>query len=180
MPGASPADLEQMPDRLLSSRAAAGDAGAFAILVRRSLPTLRGFLRRLGAPPDLADDLAQDALVAAFERIGDYRGDGAFVAWVRRIAARRYLRAVQARMRLAPLEAAQEPSSPAPDTGRSLDLDAALERLSPVQRLCVTLQHGAGYTSAEISQATGLPEGSVKSHISRGLSRLRQDLGSDR
>ncbi|MCA6295786.1 MAG: RNA polymerase subunit sigma-70, partial [Phenylobacterium sp.] len=93
-----------MPDRLLSSRAAAGDAGAFAILVRRSLPTLRGFLRRLGAPPDLADDLAQDALVAAFERIGDYRGDGAFVAWVRRIAARRYLRAVQARMRLAPLE----------------------------------------------------------------------------
>lgn len=150
------------------------------MLVRRTLPSLRGFLRRLGAPPDLADDLAQDALVIAFEQIGDYRGQGAFIAWVRRIAARRYLRAARAQARLAPLETAPEAYSPAPDAGRSLDLDSALERLSAVQRLCVTLQHGAGYTSTEIAQALALPEGTVKSHIARGLLRLRQDLGSTR
>lgn len=119
-------------------------------------------------------------MVVAFERIGDYRGEGAFGGWVRRIAARRYLRAIRSRGRLAPLEQAPEAYSPAPDAGRILDLDAALERLPEAQRLCVSLQHGAGYTSSEIALALGLPEGTVKSHIARGLARLRQDLGSQR
>ncbi len=175
-----PAVTDKTPDAVLASRAASGEATAFGVLVLRSLPAVRGLLRRLGAPPDLADDLAQDALVIAFERVGDYRGDGAFAAWVQRIAARRYLRAVRSQARLAPLDGSPEPYSAGPDSGRSLDLDAALERLSAVQRLCVTLQHGAGFTSREIARALGLPEGTVKSHISRGLLRLRQDLGSDR
>ena len=172
--------VEGVPDAILASRAAAGDTGAFAVLVRRSLPRLRSFLRRMGAPADLADDLAQDALVIAFERIGDYRGEGAFVAWVRRIAARRYLRVIRSRARLEPLDHAPEAYSPAPDIGQALDLDSALERLPQAQRLCVSLQHGAGYTASEIALALGLPEGTVKSHISRGLTRLRQDLGTHR
>jgi RNA polymerase sigma factor (sigma-70 family) len=171
---------EGVPDAILASRAAAGDTGAFAVLVRRSLPRLRSFLRRMGAPADLADDLAQDALVIAFERIGDYRAEGAFVAWVRRIAARRYLRVIRSRVHFEPLDHAPEAYSPAPDIGQALDLDSALERLPQAQRLCVSLQHGAGYTASEIALALGLPEGTVKSHISRGLTRLRQDLGTHR
>jgi RNA polymerase sigma factor (sigma-70 family) len=169
---------EESLDRLLASRAAAGDIEAFAILVRRNLASLRSFLRRLGASPDLADDLAQDAMVAAFERIADYRGDGAFGGWVRRIAARRYLRTLRASRRFESLDEAPEAYTPAPDTGRRLDLDAALVRLPEAQRLCVSLQHGAGYTGAEIAKALSLPEGTVKSHIARGLERLRQDLGT--
>ena len=171
---------EGVPDAILASRAAAGDTGAFAVLVRRSLPRLRSFLRRMGAPADLADDLAKDALVIAFERIGDYRAEGAFVAWVRRIAARRYLRVIRSRVHFEPLDHAPEAYSPAPDIGQALDLDSALERLPQAQRLCVSLQHGAGYTASEIALALGLPEGTVKSHISRGLTRLRQDLGTHR
>ena len=134
----------------------------------------------MGAPADLADDLAQDALVIAFERIGDYRAEGAFVAWVRRIAARRYQRVIRSRVHLEPLDHAPEAYSAAPDIGQALDLDSALERLPQAQRLCVSLQHGAGYTASEIALALGLPEGTVKSHISRGLTRLRQDLGTHR
>ena len=167
------------PDSLLASRAAAGDAAALAALVRQTLGPLRRFLRRMGAPPDLADDLAQDALVVAFERIGDFRAEGAFAAWVRRIAARLYLRAIRARSRFTDLGQAPEAYASATDAGVSLDLDAALERLPGIQRLCVSLQHGAGYTSREIARALGLPEGTVKSHIARGLARLRQDLGSE-
>ena len=151
---------------------------AFAVLVRRNLASLRSFLRRLGAAPDLADDVAQDAMVAAYEHILDYRGEGAFGGWVRRIAARRYLRTLLASRRFESLDEAPEAYTPAPDTGRRLDLDAALARLPEAQRLCVSLQHGAGYTSAEIAKALGLPEGTVKSHIARGLVRLRQDLGT--
>ena len=40
----------------------------------------------------LADDVAQDAFLAAFERIAEFRGDGTFAAWVKRIAARLYLK----------------------------------------------------------------------------------------
>lgn len=117
-------------------------------------------------------------MVAAFERIADYRGDGAFGGWVRRIAARRYLRTLRASRRFESLDEAPEAYAPAPDTGRRLDLDAALARLPEAQRLCVSLQHGAGYTGAEIASALSLPEGTVKSHIARGLERLRQDLGT--
>ena len=168
------------PDPLLASRAAAGDTAAFALLVQRSLGPLRAFLRRLGAPRDLADDLAQDALVAAFEHIGEYRGEGAFGAWVRKIAARRYLRTLRASRRFESLDEAPEAYLPAPDTGRRLDLDAALARLPEAQRLCVSLQHGAGYSASEIAMALALPEGTVKSHIARGLTRLRQELGPER
>lgn len=170
--------LDGVSDPILASRAAAGDTGAFAILVQRNLAGLRSFLRRMGAAPDVADDLAQDALVTAFERIGDYRGEGAFGGWVRKIAARLYLRALRAAGRLEPLDTAPEAHTSGHDAGQRLDLDAALERLPGMQRLCVSLQHGAGYTSAEIAIALGLPEGTVKSHITRGLARLRKDLGA--
>lgn len=170
--------LEAFPDPVLASRAAAGDTGAFTILVQRNLPSLRSFLRRIGAMPDVADDLAQDAMVAAFEHIGDYQGEASFGAWVRKISARLYLRRARIRDRLEPLESAPELASASPDSAGILDLDAALQRLAPVQRLCVSLQHGAGYTSKEISLALGLPEGTVKSHIARGLARLREDLGA--
>jgi len=178
MAGLGSSHLERVSDPVLASRAAAGDTDSFGLLVRRNLAALRSFLRRLGATPDLADDIAQDTLVAAFERIADYRGEGAFGAWVRRIAARRYLRDLRARGPLLPLEDAPEASSPGPDAGQTLDLDAALARLPAAQRLCVSLQHGAGYTALEISAALNLPEGTVKSHIARGLARLRQDLGT--
>ena len=170
--------LDGVSDPILASRTAAGDTDAFAILVQRNLASLRSFLRRMGASPDIADDLAQDALVTAFERIGDFRGEGAFGGWVRKIAARLYLRALRSAGRLEPLDSAPEAYSAGHDAGELLDLDAALERLPSLQRLCVSLQHGAGYTATEIAMALGLPEGTVKSHISRGLARLRKDLGA--
>lgn len=170
--------LDGASDPILASRAAAGDTGAFAILVQRHLASLRSFLRRMGASADVADDLAQDALVTAFERIGDYRGEGAFGGWVRKIAARLYLRALRVAGRLEPLDTAPEAYATGHDAGQRLDLDAALDRLPGMQRLCVSLQHGAGYTATEISMVLGLPEGTVKSHISRGLARLRKDLGA--
>jgi len=85
-PRASAHDLE------LVALAAAGGRAAFGELVRRHGSAVRGLLRRMGAQAALADDLAQDALLAAFEQIGEFRGDGTFQAWVKRIAARLYVK----------------------------------------------------------------------------------------
>src|SRR5437868_14118736 len=83
---ASAHDLE------LVALAAAGGRAGFGELVRRHGPAVRALLRRMGADPSLADDLAQDAFLAAFEQIAEFRGEGTFQAWVKRIAARLYVK----------------------------------------------------------------------------------------
>ena len=61
-------------------------------------------------------------------------------------------------------------------TGERLDLDAALATLPPHVRLCVVLAYEEGLSHQEIAANTGLPLGTVKSHISRGAARLREVL----
>lgn len=160
--------------------AAGGDRRAFGELARRHGSAVRALLRRMGAEPALADDLAQDAFLAAFESIGDFRGEGAFVGWVKRIAARLYLKRWRRRAELDPVE------SDAVETGvggegaaaQRLDLDGALASLSEAERLCVSLCYGAGLSHAEAAAALKAPLGTVKSHVKRGLDKLKQRLAT--
>ena len=66
----------------------------------------------------------------------------------------------------------------APDTDQAglVDLDEALKTLSEPERLCVSLCHGAGLSHPEIATALNLPLGTVKSHVKRGLDKLRARL----
>ena len=140
---------------------------------------VRALLRRMGAESALADDLAQDAFLQAFERMGDFRGEGAFAGWVKRIAARRYLKRRRSGLRLesalADDDGLVDARGPAP--GDRLDLDAALQGLAESERVCVSLCFGAGLTHAEAADALGAPLGTVKSHIKRGLEKLRRRMG---
>jgi DNA-directed RNA polymerase specialized sigma24 family protein len=63
-----------------------------------------------------------------------------------------------------------------PATTMRLDLDAALATLPPEPRLCVVLAYSEGMSHAEISAATSMPLGTVKSHIARSSARLRETL----
>lgn len=163
----------------LSGLAAAGDRRAFGELVRRHGSAVRGLLRRMGASPAEADDAAQDAFITAFERITEFRGEGAFAGWVKKIAARQYLRRLQRARRLKALTAeASEVFDPVPsgDADGRMDLDEGMKALSAPERLCVTLCFGAGLSHAETAEATNLPLGTVKSHVKRGLEKLRARL----
>src|SRR5258708_25949648 len=86
--------------------AALGERAAFGELVRRHGSAVRGVLRRMGAPPAEADDVAQDAFLTAFERIPEVPREGTFAAWVRKIAARLYLPRLQRERKLGALTAA--------------------------------------------------------------------------
>ena len=163
----------------LAALSAAGDRAAFGELVRRHAASVRALVRRMGAEPSAADDVAQDAFIAAFERIAEFRGDGAFPAWVRRIAARLYARRARRRLddSLGDVDGA-EPAGPGEgEAAARLDLDAALGTLSKAERLCVSMGFGAGLTHAEIAEALGAPIGTVKSHVKRGLEKLRRRMG---
>ncbi len=175
--------LGQLHDADLAALAGVGDRSAFGELARRHGSGVRALLRRLGAQPALADDLAQDAFLAAFERIGEFRGDGAFSGWVKRIAARLFIKHWRRRGRLETfVEDAPEAGDDAAaelQAGQKIDLDAALDTLSAPERLCVTLCYGGGLTHAEIAQTLDTPLGTVKSHVKRGLDKLKRRLGAE-
>lgn len=170
--------LTSRHDVELAALSAAGDRAAFGELVRRHGASVRGLLRRMGAPASEADDIAQDAFLVAFERVADFRGQGTFAAWVRKIAARQYLRRLQREKRIASLTAAEEIAgiAPAADTAGRIDLDDALRFLTAAERICVSMCYGAGLSHVEAADALNLPLGTVKSHVKRGLDKLRARL----
>jgi RNA polymerase sigma-70 factor (ECF subfamily) len=183
MAGASTLRFANLHDVELCSLAAAGERRAFGELVRRHGSSVRALLRRMGARGDEADDVAQDAFLAAFERIAEFRGEGAFAGWVKRIAARTYLRRLHKEKRLGAIaaEQAEEPDEgpTASYAGAAVDLDGALKSLAPTERLCVSMCFGAGLSHAEAAEALNLPLGTVKSHVKRGLEKLRARLAPE-
>ena len=159
--------------------AMSGDAAAFTELVHRRQSWLRNLLRRLARDPTLADDLAQQVLLQAWRSLPRLKSVTAFGAWLRRLAVNAWL----AHLRAAPPPAvsieAEELASAAvvaPRAGEELDLDRALALLAPDVRLCVVLAYSEGMSHSEISVATSLPLGTVKSHVRRGAERLRASL----
>jgi RNA polymerase sigma factor (sigma-70 family) len=178
--GASPATrpLIGLHDVELAALAAAGGRREFGELVRRHGPAVRGLLRRMGADSAAADDFAQDAFLTAFERVAEFRGEGTFAAWVRRIAARLYLKR---RRKDAQLLLEAEPREPEQvrayaDEAGKIDLDGAMNVLSQAERLSVSLCYGAGLSHSEVADALNIPLGTVKSHVKRGLDKLRERL----
>jgi RNA polymerase sigma-70 factor (ECF subfamily) len=174
-----PLQLRGQSDADLVRFAAAGAQPAFAELVHRHAAMLRTHLRRMGAQGADADDMAQDAFIAAYEHLAEYRFDGPFSAWLKRIAARRYLRKLRASQKyllvddMTPYES---PDSGASERPKAHNLDAALAQLRPAERLCVTLNFGGDLSHQDIADELKLPLGTVKSHIKRGLERLKAIL----
>ena len=177
-PRASAHDLE------LVALAAAGGRAAFGELVRRHGSAVRGLLRRMGADATLADDLAQDAFLTAFEQIGEFRGEGAFQGWVKRIAVRLYVKRWRKDAHTDLVAEPPEADGPIPrgETGAvdRIDLDEALRTLSSAERMCVSLCYGAGLSHGEAALALNTPLGTVKSHVKRGLDKLRVRLAPGR
>jgi len=169
--------VSALSDLALARLAGRGDRDASEELVRRAAGVVGDLLRRMGAGHALADDLTQDTMVIALDSAAAYRGEAAFATWCMKIAARLYLkrRRKEARYELMeePGDAAGHGPSPEPLSIARLDLDRALAQLSAPERICVSLCHGAGLTHDEIAAATATPLGTVKSHVTRGLKKLR-------
>jgi RNA polymerase sigma factor (sigma-70 family) len=154
-----------------------GEARAFTELVRRRHSWLRGLLRRLCRDPALADDLAQQVLLTAWRALPTLRSVASFAPWLRRLAINAWLaqRRAAGAQALA-LDDSIELPAPEPAAAERIDLDRALARLSAAERLCVVLAYSEGMSHSEISAATDLPLGTVKSHVRRGALRLREML----
>ena len=176
--------LAQATEAALIIAAQARDQAAFGELVKRRQGWARALLRRMCQSHAEADDLAQEAFIKAWDRLRDLETPAAFPGWFRRIAVTTFLMAKRRQKAVfeeitdaSPL--ASEESTPEAAAGAKLDLERALARLSDAERLCVTLNHGEGLSHSEIVEITGLPLGTVKSHVLRGTDKLRRLLDPD-
>jgi RNA polymerase sigma-70 factor (ECF subfamily) len=168
-------------NEILAREAAAGDAAAFGMLVRRHQSRLRGFLLRMTRGNQaLADDLAQETFLEAFRKIAQF-GTGSFFGWLSAIAYSRYL--MEARKRkLESLDEAAEIADDAPEaetaSAAKLDLEKAMARLVPAQRAALTLCFALGLSHEEAAVALKMPLGTLKSHVNRGREKLAAMLAA--
>jgi RNA polymerase sigma-70 factor (ECF subfamily) len=166
----------------LAGLAIGGDDSAYGELVRRRQSWIRELLRRLCRDPALADDLAQQSFLQAWRRLRTLRSPAAFGGWLRKIAVNTWLQHIRARgehsVGPAPAEPSEPDNTPAhePMVAERIDLDRALSQLPADVRLCIVLAYSERMSHREIVAATGMPLGTVKSHIARGAVRLRELL----
>lgn len=157
-----------------------GDVDAFGELVRRNQSQVRILLMRLCRDRTEADDLAQECFVTAWQKLAGYKGTGSFAGWLLRIAWTTFLQArrKQDRYREVIEQYAGEPvakrSTGPPD--EVSDLDRLLAALGEQDRAVLILAYACGLSHREISDATGLPVGTVKSIIFRCKQKLRQEF----
>jgi RNA polymerase sigma-70 factor (ECF subfamily) len=162
--------------------AIAGDDVAYGELVRRRQGPVRQLFRRLCRDPALADDLSQQTFLQAWRHIDTLKSPAAFGGWLRRLAVNVWLQRTRAQRPRETTEdfeeVCEELAQPAAMLNEQLDLDGALATLPPAVRLCLTLAYAERMSHREICEATQLPLGTVKSHITRGAARLRELLGA--
>jgi RNA polymerase sigma-70 factor (ECF subfamily) len=167
-------------DGYLVARAQEGYLDAYEMLVQRhSAMAYRVALRLCGNHHD-AQDIAQEALIAAWENLARFRAGSSFSTWLYQIVTRRALNKVT-RSRGADLvdmleEVVDPVAGPAAQAERNLAVDAVTDALAALpfaQRAVVVLHHFEGLSYAEVAEVTRSTVPAVRSH----LFRARRTLG---
>jgi RNA polymerase sigma-70 factor (ECF subfamily) len=118
-----------------------------------------------------AEDIAQEAFIAALRALGSFDRRRRFGPWLGRIVINRAIDWARAR-RLQPVPAAIDPATAAAAEGWSDELVRALGELPVEQRAVVVMRYVLEYTPGEIAGVLGLPRGTVNSRLRRALDRL--------
>ena len=188
--GPLPGDAPAPDDAELGRRFAAGDEQALAWAYERFAGQVHGMaVRAFGPGPD-AEDVTQQVFVSAWTGRAGYRPEhGPLPAWLVGICRHKIADtwARRDRQRRAAEAAVAEARSVPPTSGPQVDTAVAdrvlllgeLDRLGQPQRGIIELAFYEDLTHTQIAERTGLPLGTVKSHIRRTLERLRSRLEVD-
>ena len=170
-------------DHQLVARVVSGqDTDAFGELVRRHQSHVRNFLRKLTGDYTLADDLAQDCFMHAWSKLQTYSGKGSCIGWLLKVAYTTFLQSKRKSKRYAEILQevghAKEVESAA-HVGQSdevNDLERFLAVLTEEERAVMVMSYACGLSHREISEATAMPVGTVKSVIFRGKEKIRDSF----
>ena len=124
-----------------------------------------------------AEDIAQEAFLAAIRSLDRFDRRRPFGPWLHRIVVNRAIDWARARKLRSEVELVDRVAGPpSPEPGDPQRLAAALASLSPEHRAVIVLRHLLDYTPGEIAELLDLPRGTVNSRLRRGLDRMREAL----
>jgi RNA polymerase sigma-70 factor (ECF subfamily) len=155
-----------------------GSADAVETLVRRHWDAAHRTAFLIVQDTAAAEDIAQEAMLAAVRAIDSFDRRRPFRPWLHRIVVNRSLDWVKARQRRPEVsgELAAGAEAPARADQMSDELMAALAALDPDQRALVVLRHVLGYRSSELAGMLGIPAATVRTRLARALQQLRSLL----
>lgn len=167
--------------KLIALCIAGDDRNAFGQLVSAYEQGLRRFLFNLCGDEALTDDLAQDTFLKAYLAIRSFQGISRFKTWLYRIGYNEFL----SHRRSSHITTEDIPPdidsiSPTSATDARLTVEQCLSQLSEAERTVIMLFYLEDMPIKRIKDITGMPGGSIKSHLHRAKSRMRQFLENDK
>ena len=176
------------------ARVRSGDADAFRFLVERHTNAVFRLACRMTGNAHDAEDVVQETFLRAFKRLDDFEARSQFGSWLHRIAANCSYDLLRARARerarrleteageAEPIENSLPSPAPGPErlaAGGELRrrVQAAMQRMSALERAAFTLRQLEGRTIAEIQTTLGLDTSAAKQSVFRAVRKVRQVLG---
>ncbi|MGA2257966.1 MAG: RNA polymerase sigma factor, partial [Thermoguttaceae bacterium] len=154
------------------------DQAAFATMVDRYQRVARAVAFQAIGDHHAAEDAAQEAFLAAYQKLSSLREGSLFGRWLLTIVRRQAMRIRRARRRDIPLDHAAHVAE-AEKNGLDHDAEfllAALMGLPQRERQLLMLRHFGGHSVTDIAQMVGRPVGTVTKQLSRGYARLREQF----
>lgn len=194
LPGSSyPQIMADSEEQALLERIRSGDESGFELLVKERADKVIGLAWRLVGNREEAENLAQEAFLKLHRSLPSFRGESRISTWLYRTTTRLaidHLRRKRIKRKLFffrqdntapdPVEHASDPRN---DPGREFQSQEAMRllrnglgKLSPRPQVVFTLRHYEGLALKEIAEHLGLEIGTVKAHLHRAVTQLRQDL----
>ena len=169
-------------DEKLIKRALGGSNSAWNKLIKRYEKRVYNYALRMVGNPDDAMDLMQEVFVGVHRNLASYRGEGAFPAWLFRIASFRCTDYLRRRRfmdeydeQTAPSDDTLSPQSLAMATHANAQITEALQQLSHEQRQVVELKFFQAFTFEDIASQLGISPNTAKTRLYSALKKLRSN-----
>lgn len=166
----------------LIDRCKTGERKAQELLYKQFAAKMLAVCMRYATDRMEAEDMLQNGFIRVFQKAGDYRGEGSFEGWVRRImvhSAIEYYRKHHKMLQVIDIDEAGHEPIVNPVAASNFDaqvLMALVQQLSPGYRMVFNLYALEGYAHKEIAEMIGISEGASKSQLSRARSILKEQI----
>jgi RNA polymerase sigma-70 factor (ECF subfamily) len=168
-------------EKILVKRAQRGQIDAFEALYRSHVGRVYAVCRRMCGDPSLAEELAQESFVRAWQKLASFRGESAFSTWLHRLTVNVVLGHLRSRSKAAGQPLGEEIEDRQPrghdsQPGLAIDLERAIAGLPERARTVFVLHDVEGYRHREIAEMAGMAEGTSKAQLHRARRLLREVL----
>jgi RNA polymerase sigma factor (sigma-70 family) len=159
----------------------AGDRKMQEMLYKQTASKMLAVCMRYAKDRMEAEDVLQMGYVKIFQKVKDYRGDGSFEGWIRRIMVNTAIESYRKNLRslsIVPIEDAYEQPSAGFDFSSlgMQDLMKVIQKLADGYRMVFNMYIIEGYSHKEIAETLGISEGASKSQLSRARAILQQEI----